>query len=72
MIANEVILDFDREEDALRFALAAGAVLAMEEASCTPEQLLAVARYLQKAARITTNGSLTPEAGAKEELRVAS
>jgi hypothetical protein len=71
MIANEVILHFAREEDALRFALAAGAVLATEEATCTQEQLLAVARYLQKAERITTNGSLAPETP-QEELRVAS
>jgi len=63
MAANQVVLYFDRQEDAVRFTLAASSVISAEEHVRTSEAAAKVAQEICKASRITTEGSLTlPEA----------
>ena len=59
MTANQVVVYFEREEDALRFTLAASSVLAADEAEGAREALVSVGRGISKASRITAEGSLS-------------
>jgi hypothetical protein len=51
MAARQVILYFDDQKDALRFALAAGSVMAAEGEPVTPEQRTLI-QETQRASRI--------------------
>jgi hypothetical protein len=55
---NQVVLYFDRQEDALRFTLAASAVMSAEGARETSRVGANVAKEVCKAIRITTEGVL--------------
>ncbi len=57
MAASQVVLYFDRQEDALLFTLAASSVIASDEPR-TDESALEIAKEISKATRITTEGSL--------------
>lgn len=62
MAANQVVLYFDRQEDAVRFTLAASSVmsadLSLEAAAHHSNAAVKVAREIKKASRITTEGVL--------------
>ncbi|PYX92993.1 MAG: hypothetical protein DMG71_16475 [Acidobacteria bacterium] len=59
MAANQVVLYFENQEDALRFTLAAGTVLADDKPTHNVEDLLKVAREMGRASRITASGTLS-------------
>ncbi len=67
MAASQVVLYFDRQEDALLFTLAASSVIAADEPSRTNQSALKIAKEISKASRITTEGSLNRQADAKIE-----
>lgn len=57
MAASQVVLYFEKQEDALQFTLAASTVMAAEgSASRGQEALTSIAREIRKASRITTEG----------------
>ena len=58
MAASQVVLYFDRQEDALTFTLAASSVISEGPMR---ESALKVATEVCKATRITTEGSFAPE-----------
>jgi hypothetical protein len=60
MAASQVVLYFDRQEDAVQFTLAASSVIA--DGTPMRETALKVAKEVCKATRITTEGSLSGEA----------
>lgn len=57
MAASQVVLYFDRQEDAVQFTLAASSVIA--DGTPMRETALKVAKEVCKATRITTEGSLS-------------
>lgn len=57
MAASQVVLYFDRQEDALLFTLAASSVIAADEPN-RANSALNIAKEISKATRITTEGSL--------------
>ncbi|HET7205434.1 MAG TPA: hypothetical protein VFI95_02535 [Terriglobales bacterium] len=57
MAARKVILYFDDQNDALRFALAAGSVMAGESESQTTKQLL---QEMQRASRVKLGDPFIP------------
>jgi hypothetical protein len=59
MAANQVVLYFDRQEDAVQFTLAASSVISAEEPVSNDEAVAKVAQKISKATRITTEGSIT-------------
>jgi hypothetical protein len=59
MAANQVVLYFDRQEDAVQFTLAASSVISAEEPVSNDEAVAKVAQKISKATRITTEGSTT-------------
>ncbi|HXZ78605.1 MAG TPA: hypothetical protein VEG30_01665 [Terriglobales bacterium] len=60
MALKKVVVYFEDQRDALRFALAAGSVLA-EEAHCTPRETTPLTQTLRRAARIRSGGTITLE-----------
>lgn len=64
MAASQVVLYFDRQEDALLFTLAASSVIAADEPGRTNQSALEIAKEISKASRITTEGSLNRQADA--------
>ncbi len=62
MAASQVVLYFDKQEDAVMFTLAASSVLSSEEPGREKEALAKIAGEICKASRITTEGALTSEA----------
>lgn len=59
MAASQVVLYFDKQEDALLFTLAASSVMAAEGApSRTQDALARIAQEIRKASRITTEGAV--------------
>ena len=58
MAANQVVLYFDKQEDALMFTLAASSVMAEEGPVRGSEAVVKVAEEISKASRITTEGVL--------------
>jgi hypothetical protein len=58
MAANQVILYFDNQEDAVLFTLAASSVMSAEEPTGTSNAAVKVAEEISKASRITTAGVL--------------
>jgi hypothetical protein len=67
MAASQVVLYFDKQEDALLFTLAASSVIA--DGTPLREAALKVAKEVCKASRITTEGSLDPDVAAKPKSR---
>jgi hypothetical protein len=63
MAANQVVVYFDKEEDALRFTLAASSVLSADNSEETNVALASVGEEISKASRITAEGSLCQKAG---------
>jgi hypothetical protein len=59
MAASQVVLYFDRQEDAVQFTLAASSVIA--DGAPMRETALKVAKEVCKASRITTEGTLNAE-----------
>ena len=59
MAANQVVRYFENQEDARRFTLAAGTVLAEDQPTPNVEDLLKVAREMGRASRITASGTLS-------------
>ena len=58
MSANQVVLYFDKQEDALLFTLAASSVMSAEGPIHGSEAVVKVAAEISKASRITTEGVL--------------
>lgn len=66
MAASQVVLYFERQEDAVQFTLAASSIIA--DGAPLRETALKVAKEVCKASRITTEGSLNSDA-AKPKMR---
>jgi hypothetical protein len=66
MAATQVVLYFDRQEDAVLFALAASSAIAADEPVRANEAMERIAREICKASRITTEGVLNPANTADE------
>jgi hypothetical protein len=60
MAASQVVLYFDRQEDALLFTLAASSVISAEAPGRVDEALAKIAKEICKASRIKTEGVLNP------------
>jgi hypothetical protein len=58
MAANQVVLYFDKQEDALLFTLAASSVMSAEGAVTRSDAVAKVAKEICKANRITAEGVL--------------
>ena len=58
MAANQVVLYFDKQEDAVLFTLAASSVMSAEEPVHSSNAAVKVAEKISKASRITTEGVL--------------
>jgi len=58
MSANQVVLYFDKQKDALLFTLAASSVMSGEGPVHRSEAAVKVAAEISKASRITTEGVL--------------
>jgi len=58
MAASQVVLYFDRQEDAVTFTLAASSVISDQEPVHNPQALAKIAQEISKATRITTEGIL--------------
>ncbi len=58
MAASQVVLYFDKQEDALLFTLAASSVMSAEGPGRGGEAVAKVAKEICKASRITTEGAL--------------
>ena len=68
MAASQVVLYFDRQEDAVQFTLAASSIIA--DGAPLRETALKVAKEVCKASRITTEGSVsgdTPKSKARKQ-----
>jgi hypothetical protein len=64
MAASQVVLYFDKQEDALLFTLAASSVISAD-APAPNAALAKIAQEISKATRITTEGVLEPTASDK-------
>jgi hypothetical protein len=58
MAANQVVLYFDTQQDALLFTLAASSVMSAEGPVHSSKAAVRVAEEIGKASRITTEGAL--------------
>jgi hypothetical protein len=58
MAANQVVLYFDNQEDAVLFTLAASCVISADKTH-TDEAVMKVAQKISKASRIKTEGALS-------------
>ena len=58
MAANQVVLYFDRQEDAVRFTLAASSIMSAEDLVQSSDAMTKVAKEICKAKRITAEGVL--------------
>ena len=58
MAANQVVLYFDKQEDALLFTLAASSVMSAEGPGHSIDAVVKVAEEICKASRITAQGVL--------------
>jgi hypothetical protein len=56
MAASQVVLYFDKPEDALLFTLAASSMISEDGLGRTHDALVKVAAEIRKASRITTEG----------------
>jgi hypothetical protein len=60
MAASQVVLYFDKPEDALHFTMAASSMISDDGPTRGNEALVKVAAEIRKASRITTEGVLEP------------
>ncbi|HVO81629.1 MAG TPA: hypothetical protein VMT28_12920 [Terriglobales bacterium] len=67
MAASQVVLYFDKQEDALLFTLAASSVISEDGPVRNNAALAKIAQEISKASRITTEGVLDP-AGPSQPL----
>ena len=67
MTASQVILHFDKQEDALRFTLAASSIM-YADGALRNEALTRIAKEIRKASRITTEGAVESSADCAMEL----
>jgi hypothetical protein len=67
MAASQVVLYFDKQEDALLFTLAASSVISSEAPVRAKEALVKIADEIRKASRIRTHGMLNPSEPASKE-----
>lgn len=67
MAASQVVLYFDKQEDALLFTLAASSIIS--DGAPLRETALKVAKEVCKATRITTEGSFAPDAAKARSRR---
>jgi len=58
MSANQVVIYFDKQEDALLFTLAASSVMSAEGSVYRSDAVVKVAAEICKASRITAEGAL--------------
>jgi len=58
MAANQVVLYFDKQEDALLFTLAASSVMSGDGPMRGSDAVVKVAEEICKASRITTEGAI--------------
>ena len=66
MASSQVVLYFDKQEDAVQFTVAASSVLAADEPGNAQEALLKVALEIGKARRIRTESSADENAQGSE------
>jgi hypothetical protein len=57
---NEVVLYFERPEDAMHFTVALSSVIFNDQAARTREDITKLAREIAKISRVTTKGTLKP------------
>jgi hypothetical protein len=69
MAANQVVVYFERQEDAVLFTLAASSAMSAESAA--DEAGPKIAREISKASRITTEGALHTESDVDRSPRCA-
>jgi hypothetical protein len=69
MAASQVVLYFERQEDALLFALAASSAMSAEGPVRAKEAGVKIASEICKASRITTEGALNGGSAEEEERR---
>lgn len=60
MAASQVVLYFDKQEDALLFTLAASSVMSADGPVRATEAIMKIAAEICKASRIKTEGVLNP------------
>jgi len=66
MGATQVVLYFDKQEDALLFTLAASSAIGADEPVRANEAMQKIAKEVSKASRITTEGVLNPTIPAED------
>jgi hypothetical protein len=69
MAASQVVLYFEKQEDALLFALAASSAMSAEGPVRAKEAGAKIANELCKASRITTEGALNSGAAEEDDRR---
>ncbi|MBZ5571511.1 MAG: hypothetical protein LAO09_06510 [Acidobacteriia bacterium] len=69
MAASQVVLYFERQEDALRFTLAASSAISAEGTLLAHEAGAEMAKEICKANRITTEGTVNTSTAAREDHR---
>jgi hypothetical protein len=65
---NEVVLYFDRPEDAMHFTVALSSVIFNDATTRTREDITKLAREIAKISRVTTKGSLKPALASTKSL----
>jgi hypothetical protein len=60
MAASQVVLYFDKQEDALHFTLAASSVISGDGSARGKDAVAKIAAEIRKASRIRTEGVLKP------------
>lgn len=70
MAASQVVLYFDKQEDALRFTLAASSVIAADESVRVNEALEKVGKEICKARRITAEGMINDAPSSTKKVGV--
>jgi len=61
MASGQVVLYFERQEDAVQFTLAASSIISADGPVPVTEAAAKVAQEICKASRIRTEGTLTPQ-----------
>jgi len=67
---NEVVLYFDRPEDAMHFTVALSSVIFNDATARTREDITKLAREIGKISRVTTKGTLKPAAALNQKALV--
>ena len=67
-VPSEVVLYFDRQEDALHLALSLSSVMFGDSLPCAREEAVKLVREISKVSRVTTKGVLQPAHLSDEDL----